>query len=134
MLCPIQEDYTGRYRVEILSRFVYPYDVENQKESVICARGDYTYMRNTMAITDDQPNFPSAMFRSKEDRVRAEEEYTKAVYSVREYTERMYRAQFTHSPFIAKQGSEPTRGTCTCVPMACVYTCFSLLLCTFAES
>ncbi len=112
---PLQLNYSGKS--EALSRDVSPYDVPNQKVSVICEGGDYTFIRNTLPITAECPKIPSATFLAREDRIRAKEEYTRAIHTVQTRNRDTYKDQFTYDSWLSKT-DKPTRGVCSLHPVA----------------
>jgi hypothetical protein len=78
------------------TRLIFPYNVERQRVSVICPGGDYTFMRNTVPITDSQPNVPSAMFPATADHQKAVASYSETICSVAETTKFGYRQHFAY--------------------------------------
>jgi hypothetical protein len=102
------------------TRLIFPGNVDNQKESAICPGGDYTFMRNTLPISDSQPNVPSAMYSATADRQKVEAAYHDAVCTV-SMMNWTYKHEFTYSSDIISTEVKRGVGLTLAGPVFCMY-------------
>jgi hypothetical protein len=108
----VQIPYRGSLRPRAETRLIFPYNVEKQRVIAISHGGDYTFMRNTVPITDSQPNVPSAMFLATADQERAVAAYTDAVSTVVQSTNMTYRRQFVYRGWESDTTQKRGMGPC----------------------